>query len=146
MRAYYGSVLVRPYVESRTSLGAEYLGVQSQILHPSYDSCSRAYGYPLLQLNIRVTKINLTLTWVHSVDMNAVNKEILTVIGFGANSEIGFGSTGPYPWDYSKLLPRRLRWFHSGEHELGGTGSICVLSINHPASCGGQLETRTLKN
>jgi hypothetical protein len=41
-RAFDGSVLVGPYIESNTSGGAEFIGVERQIPPPSYDSVSQA--------------------------------------------------------------------------------------------------------
>jgi trypsin len=91
--AFDGSVLVGPYIESSTSGGAENIDVVRQVQHPSYDSNSEAYDFMLLKLGNPVTSPNLTPIAVNSVGSNPANNDVLTVIGFGATSEGGNGSS-----------------------------------------------------
>jgi hypothetical protein len=48
----------------------------------------------LTSLENRVTNPKWTPILVNAVGSNPVNSEVLAVIGFGATSEGGFGSTG----------------------------------------------------
>jgi trypsin len=91
--AFDGSVLVGPYIESSTSGGAESIDVVRQVPHPSYDSNSEAYDFMLLKLGNRVANPNLAPIAVNSVNNNPANNDVLTVIGFGATSEGGYGSS-----------------------------------------------------
>jgi hypothetical protein len=91
--AFDGSVLVGPYISSSTSGGAESIGVQRRVQHPSYDSGSQAYDFMLLKLENRVANPNLTPTAVNSLRSNPANNDVLTVIGFGTTSEGGNGSS-----------------------------------------------------
>jgi hypothetical protein len=91
--AFDGSVLVGPYIQSSTSGGAENIGVERRVPHPSYDGSSQAYDFMLLKLENRVANPDLTPTAVNSVGSNPANNDVLTVIGFGATSEGGYGSS-----------------------------------------------------
>ena len=91
--AFDGSVLVGPYIQSSTSGGAENIDVERQVPHPSYDSGSQAYDFMLLKLGNRVANPNLTPIAVNSVGSNPAYNDVLTVIGFGAISEGGYGSS-----------------------------------------------------
>jgi trypsin len=91
--AFDGSVLVGPYIESSTSGGAENIDVVRQVPHPSYDSNSEAYDFMLLKLGNRVTNPNLAPIAVNSIRNNPASNDVLTVIGFGATSEGGYGSS-----------------------------------------------------
>jgi trypsin len=93
--AFDGSVLVGPSIQSSTSGGAEIIGVAQggQVPHPSYDGNSQAYDFMLLKLENRVANPNLTPIAVNSVGSNPANNDVLTVIGFGATSEGGPGSS-----------------------------------------------------
>jgi hypothetical protein len=93
-RVFDESVLVRPYIESSTSGGAESIGLQRQILYPSYDSCSQAYNCLLLPLIKNRYQPELDAYFDEFVESNSVNDEVSTVIGSGATSEGGFGLTG----------------------------------------------------
>ena len=88
-----GSVLVGPYIQSSTSGGAENIDVVRQVPHPYYDSNSEAYDFMLLKLENRVANPNLTPIAVNSFASNPANNDVLTVIGFGATSEGGYGSS-----------------------------------------------------
>jgi hypothetical protein len=91
--AFDGSVLVGPYIESSTSGGAEIIDVVREIAHPAYNSYSEAYDFMLLKLENRVANPNLTPIAVNSLRSNPANNDVLTVIGFGATSEGGYGSS-----------------------------------------------------
>jgi secreted trypsin-like serine protease len=91
--AFDGGVLVGPYIQSSILGGAEYIGVQGEVPHPSYDSGSQAYDFMLLKLDNRVTNPNLTPILVNAEVSNPIDDDVLTVIGFGATSEGGSGST-----------------------------------------------------
>jgi trypsin len=91
--AFDGSVLVGPYIQSTTSGGAENIDVVRQIPHPSYDSNSEAYDFMILKLANPVINPSLTPIAVNSFQSNPANNDVLTVIGFGATSEGGNGSS-----------------------------------------------------
>jgi len=91
--AFDDSVLVGPYIQSSTSGGAENIDVERQVPHPSYDSGSQANDFMLLKLGNRVANPNLTPIAVNSVGSNPAYNDVLTVIGFGALSEGGYGSS-----------------------------------------------------
>jgi hypothetical protein len=79
------------HIESSTS-GGQYINVH--VPHSCYDSVSQAYDLLLLKLENHVTNPNLTPILLNAVGSNPLNNEVLAVIGFGATSEGGFGSTG----------------------------------------------------
>jgi trypsin len=91
--AFDGTVLVGPYIEDETFGGAQYIGVEREVPHPSYDRNSEAYDFMLVKLVNPVTNPNLTPIAVNSLRSNPANDDVLTVIGFGATSEGGYGSS-----------------------------------------------------
>jgi hypothetical protein len=91
--AFDGSVLVGPYIEYSTSGGAENIDAVRQVPHPSYDSYSEAYDFMLVKLGNPVASPNLAPIAVNSVTSNPANNDVLTVIGFGATSAGGYGSS-----------------------------------------------------
>jgi trypsin len=91
--AFDGSVLVGPYIWGSTSGGAERIDIERQVPHPSHNDFTQAYDFMLVKLKNPVTNPSLTPIAVNSVGSNPANNDVLTVIGFGATSFGGYGSS-----------------------------------------------------
>jgi hypothetical protein len=83
-------VLVGPYIRNFISSDAEYIDVQRQVPHPSYDGILEVYDFMLVKLENPVTNPNLTPITVNSLRTNPMINDVLTVIGFGATFEGSF--------------------------------------------------------
>jgi trypsin len=80
---FNGGVLVGPYILNTLSSDAEYIDVQRQVQHPSYDSISHVYDFMLVKLGNPVTNPNLKPIVMNSLQENPMSNDVLTVIGFG---------------------------------------------------------------
>jgi trypsin len=90
--AFDGQVYVGPDQQYSTAGGAEKIAVQAQLAHPSYSSRTEAYDFMLLKLARPVSNQNLKPVALNALFSNPAPSDVLTVIGFGATSEGGYGS------------------------------------------------------
>lgn len=87
---FSGNVIVGPYIQNSLTGGAEIVGVTSQNPHPDYNGNSEAFDFMLLKLDNSVNKPVVSL---NTVAANPAVDDTLTVIGFGALTEGGGGSS-----------------------------------------------------
>jgi trypsin len=82
-------VLIGPHIVQTISANTEFIGVQRQVPHPTYDmdTTTEVYDFMLLKLANPVANPNLTPIAVNSLDKNPLSNDLLTVIGFGATFE-----------------------------------------------------------
>jgi trypsin len=138
-RAFDSNVLVGPYIYGSTSGGAEYIDVQQQVPHPSYESKSNAYDFMLLKLKTSVTNPNLTPIAVNSLGSSPVDNEVLTVIGFGATSEDGsiFGSSQLQEVDVNYIDYSTCNNLYAGHHIIDSVMFCAGVSGGGKDSCQG---------
>jgi trypsin len=91
--AFDGQVYVGPNQQYSTAGGAERITVQAQLAHPSYSSGTEAFDFMLLKLATPVSNPNLKPVALNKLFSNPAPSDVLTVIGFGATSEGGNGSS-----------------------------------------------------
>lgn len=113
--AFDGSVYVGPSVQYNTSGGAEQIQVQRQVPHPSYSSNTEAYDFMLLKLKDPVSNPTLTPIAVNDIASNPSSNDVLTVIGFGATTEGGYGSSRLREVDVNYIDYQTCDRLYSGE-------------------------------